>query len=186
MPPVQDSRAQGSQLASSTPYTTQNGCYPGVCLGDTQGYHNNDQILWARWFPWSTKIKQIMNAKFLILLCIIVACCYVAHVRVIVPIKITSPVQWVQGRQAWYSLHQTSRSVYTSSQIVASPHPSFSRQSSRAAWGPRVNTAFCEWPICTIGSQDTAGGQGPRNRHRNVWRARTARYKASCSSWSRR
>ena len=21
------------------------------------------------------------------------------------------------------------------------------------------------WPICTIGSHDTAGGQGPRNRH---------------------
>ena len=23
-----------------------------------------------------------------------------------------------------------------------------------------------QWPICTIGSRDTAGGQGPRNRHR--------------------
>ena len=22
-----------------------------------------------------------------------------------------------------------------------------------------------EWPICNIGSRDTAGGQGPRNRH---------------------
>ena len=28
-----------------------------------------------------------------------------------------------------------------------------------------VTTIAQEWPVCTIGSRDTAGGQGPRNRH---------------------
>ena len=40
-----------------------------------------------------------------------------------------------------------------------------------------------------ISSRDTAGGHAHRKRKKNVWRARrarTVRYKASCSSWSRR
>ena len=28
----------------------------------------------------------------------------------------------------------------------------------------RASKSSSQWPICTIGSRDTAGGQGPQNR----------------------
>ena len=34
---------------------------------------------------------------------------------------------------------------------------------------------FLQWPSCTIGSRDKAGGQGPRNRHTKMYGERGQR-----------
>ena len=66
-----------------------------------------------------------------ILLCIIVACCYVAHVRVIVPIKITSLIGFSGSRVVKCGIvyiKLQDQYVFTDSCIT--PHLFFSRQSS--------------------------------------------------------